>query len=385
MPPLNRVMILTAVLVGFFWSATANAIPAWARKYEMNCSACHIAFPQLNAQGRDFKLAGYRFGTEKDKAANQNISDFLEVGKYFPVSAVLVSRPYDKKDSGDKKNRALHEVELIVGGVIGQQFSGYLEMEAEDEEDFSPEVAPAVLTYNLMDEFNVQAVWGPAFWADPYGILGDHFRLTRGHVGAIDQKFGGADADGRFRSTRQNVGIYGRFAGKLFYNANWSGSADDAEGEDADIYSGSLAYDITDNFMIGGFGMSGSDSESGRDFTRVGVQAQADIYDARIQALYITADDDREVGSGEDSNDAISVQAFWTFRDDGLRPTFVPLVRYDTYESNDGDDSTDELTLNLAYYITQNVKVYVEYWDRFDAPTNAEEDSRWTLQIVAAF
>jgi len=41
--------------------------------------------------------------------------------------------------------------------------------------------------------------------------------------------------------------------------------------------------------------------------------------------------------------------------------------------------------LNLGYYFKQNIKGYVEYWDRFDAPTSAEEDDRLTLQIVAAF
>lgn len=382
---LNRTVVLSTLIVAFFWSGAANAIPAFARKYEMTCSACHTAYPQLNAQGRAFKLAGYRFGGEKDAEANTSISDFLEFDKYFPISAVLVSRPYDKRDSGNKKNRALHEVEVIVGGVIGKQFSGFFELEAEDENDFEPEISPAVLSYNYSDEFNVQLSYSPIFWADPYGILGDNFRMTRGHVGAIDQRFGGADAEGRIRSNRQNVGVYGRVAERLFYSATWSGSSDDAEGDDADIYSGSVAFDITENIMIGGFGLSGTDSVTDRDFSRVGVQAQADVSDLRIQGIYVAADDDREEAAGEDSNDALSLQAFWTFRGAGLRPTFVPLVRYDTYETNDGDDSFDEVTLNLTYYITQNVKAYVEYWDRFDAPTSDDEDYRWTIQIVAAF
>ena len=45
----------------------------------------------------------------------------------------------------------------------------------------------------------------------------------------------------------------------------------------------------------------------------------------------------------------------------------------------------DEITLTLARYITQNIKGYLEYWDRFDAPTPAQEDSRLTLQLHAAF
>ncbi len=41
--------------------------------------------------------------------------------------------------------------------------------------------------------------------------------------------------------------------------------------------------------------------------------------------------------------------------------------------------------MNLTYYFTQNIKAYVEYWDRFNAPTSAQEDDRITLQIIAAF
>ena len=58
---------------------------------------------------------------------------------------------------------------------------------------------------------------------------------------------------------------------------------------------------------------------------------------------------------------------------------------YDSYETNDGASDVGELTLNLTYYFNQNIKAYVEYWDRFDAPTAAQEDDRITVQIIAAF
>ncbi len=386
------VLSCTLTLLGLVWSASANAVPAFARKFDVNCNTCHRAYPELNAAGRQFKELGYRFpaGSSFEEDVTQEISDFLQLESHVPLSLILVSRPYDKKDSGQEKLRALHEVEIIAAGVLGEQWSGYFELEAEDETGFELELAPAVLNWNYSKEFNLQAVWGPTFWADPYGIVGDHFRLTRGHVGAIDQRFGGADDGGRFRSTRQNVGAYGRVvADRIFYNVNWSGLAEDAEGENASSLSGLVAFDITDNIMIGALAISGENKDENRDFSRTGVQFQADIGDARLQALYIDATDDRAAGDprgpGEDDNSAISLQASYVFVNNSLRPTWVPLIRYDSYETNDGADTFDELTLNLTYYITQNIKGYVEYWDRFDAPTPAQEDSRITLQFVAGF
>ena len=385
----QKYLIVAIAILGITWSTTSQAVPSFARKHELNCSACHTAYPQLNSTGREFKESGYRFRNAEETTDMQEISDFLQLEKHVPISAVLVSRPYDKKESGEVKVRALHEVEIIVAGNLATNWSGYFELEAEDETGFELELAPAVLSYNHSKEFNVQAVWGPTFWADSYGIIGDHFRLTRGHVGAIDQKFGEADAGGRFRAVRQNVGVFGRFADRFFYNVNYSGKAADAEGEEAAIVSGLFNVDITKNIMLGAFTMDGTDKDTDRDFNRTGVQFQADLADFRLQALFITASDDRDAldprGPGEDDNDAASLQAFYTFYDDSLRPTWVPLIRFDTYETNDGVDSFDEVTLNIGYYFTQNIKGYLEYWDRFDAPTTAQEDSRVTLQFVGAF
>jgi len=379
------------LVAGLIWTASANAVPSFARKYDMNCSGCHTAYPQLNSIGREFKETGYRFATDSAKGVNQEISDFLQLEKHVPMSGILISRPYDKKDSGDAKVRAIHEVEIILAGNIAKNWSGFFEMEAEDENDFEPEIGPAVLTYNHNQAFNVQAGWSPIFWADAYGILVDHFRLTRGHLGAIDQSFGGADGDSSLRALRQNIGVFGRVgAGRVFYNVNWSGDAKDAEGENASTISALVDFDITPNIMVGAFGMSGENENTGagmakRDYSRAGVQFQADVADARIQAIFVTASDDLASGIGDEDNDAFSIQGFWTFTDDTLRPTWVPLIRYDSYETNDGNDDFNELTFNLTYYFNQNIRAYVEYWDRFDAPTSAQEDDRLTLQIIAAF
>lgn len=39
---------------------TANAIPAFARKYHVRCFMCHTVFPRLNKLGYEFKRLGYR-------------------------------------------------------------------------------------------------------------------------------------------------------------------------------------------------------------------------------------------------------------------------------------------------------------------------------------
>jgi hypothetical protein len=62
-----RLALRTALTLAVLALTTrAEAIPAFARKYGMSCTACHLAWPILNPQGQLFRDNGYQFGTEKD-------------------------------------------------------------------------------------------------------------------------------------------------------------------------------------------------------------------------------------------------------------------------------------------------------------------------------
>jgi hypothetical protein len=56
-----------------------KAIPAFARKYGLPCSACHTAWPELNNFGQVFRDNGYQLGNERDSPIWQNPS-------YFPIT-----------------------------------------------------------------------------------------------------------------------------------------------------------------------------------------------------------------------------------------------------------------------------------------------------------
>lgn len=60
-------------------SIHVRAIPAFARKYGLPCSACHTAWPELNNFGQVFRDNGYQLGNERDSPIWQNPS-------YFPIT-----------------------------------------------------------------------------------------------------------------------------------------------------------------------------------------------------------------------------------------------------------------------------------------------------------
>ncbi|MEI6638384.1 MAG: hypothetical protein FDX02_06015 [Chlorobium sp.] len=58
-----------------FWSSESQAIPSWARKYNVSCYMCHSGFPQRNAVGEAFQNNGFRFpdATEAALTKQKNI------------------------------------------------------------------------------------------------------------------------------------------------------------------------------------------------------------------------------------------------------------------------------------------------------------------------
>lgn len=60
-------------------SEPSHAIPAFARKYGLPCSACHIGWPILNVFGQQFRDNGYQLGNDRDSPIYQNPA-------YWPIT-----------------------------------------------------------------------------------------------------------------------------------------------------------------------------------------------------------------------------------------------------------------------------------------------------------
>src|SRR6202789_3224120 len=67
------------VIIVLTCSQQANAIPAFARKYGLRCSACHESWPMLNYFGQKFKDNGYQLMNDRDAPIWQNPG-------YWPVT-----------------------------------------------------------------------------------------------------------------------------------------------------------------------------------------------------------------------------------------------------------------------------------------------------------
>ena len=109
-------LLLTFLVVGCFQNA--NAIPAFARKYGLRCSACHESWPMLNYFGQKFKDNGYQLMNDRDAPIWQNPS-------YWPVTFRMT--PIWHRVSEGKV-----EVDTYAGGAVSGATSKRIEASGFD-------------------------------------------------------------------------------------------------------------------------------------------------------------------------------------------------------------------------------------------------------------
>jgi hypothetical protein len=83
----------------------ANAIPAFARKYGLPCSACHTAWPMLNNFGQVFRDNGYQLMNDRDSPITRDAA-------YFPMTIRIT--PQWHRESSDHQ-----AIDSIQGGGTG--------------------------------------------------------------------------------------------------------------------------------------------------------------------------------------------------------------------------------------------------------------------------
>jgi hypothetical protein len=87
-------------------SSRAHAIPAYARKTGLRCSACHEAWPKLNNFGQTFKDNGYQIGNERD-------SPVYSSPQYWPISLRITPAWHSELNTAMATNQSASGVQPV--------------------------------------------------------------------------------------------------------------------------------------------------------------------------------------------------------------------------------------------------------------------------------
>src|SRR5713226_6145420 len=128
-------LVLIVLSIVLTCAQPAHALPAFARKYGLRCSACHESWPMLNYFGQKFKDNGYQLMNDRDAPIWQNPG-------YWPVTFRIVSMWHRVStgkvlvDSSAGPDSAITRIttsgfdisglEFHTGGTLEKNFSFYV-------------------------------------------------------------------------------------------------------------------------------------------------------------------------------------------------------------------------------------------------------------------
>ncbi|MBI5815612.1 MAG: hypothetical protein HZB29_08385 [Nitrospinae bacterium] len=121
----------------------AEAIPAFSKKYEVACSACHSSWPRLNDYGMKFKINGYQLPDSEDGGQTAKLNPgagnlFLDIGKANPPISMAMDGGItllqsEKALAGDRNNQFFCCVNGVsvtadMGGTVAPNIAYWLSL-----------------------------------------------------------------------------------------------------------------------------------------------------------------------------------------------------------------------------------------------------------------
>ena len=91
------------VIVIFTFGSPASAIPAFARKYSLRCTACHESWPVLNDFGRNFRDNGYQLRLGRDDTVTADPG-------YWPVAVHITPQYLYTKTTNQATDQGVKDI-----------------------------------------------------------------------------------------------------------------------------------------------------------------------------------------------------------------------------------------------------------------------------------
>ena len=371
-----------------------RTIPAWARKYNMNCSGCHYpTVPRLNAQGLAFKWAGYRMPDEIGKNAEvKKIEEYL--------SARLITRyVYTKTEgqSADTNTFIVPSASIFAGGGLGTNYGAFVEFER------TPDAAVDLIG-------QVIGVWGKEKGFGGVRVGQGHM-IVGGAVAGFDRPTGILAPLALDEQTTPGVPF--RFAGDVagieaFYVFGGinrtsvqfvNGLAEGGEGMETATTTTTHDLVVTNQLMlddlganlaaVGYFGsISGLDTAQANlksRYYRLGVSANKFVGGFEGQAGYVYSNDSRlPIGATSTfTSSTLSGNGYWLYGGYTVKPSYWTV--YGRYEFLDPDRSLRDnasrrvvLGSVLPVNVPEYLRIGLEYFR--DTPQGADTPRRQGLR-----
>jgi hypothetical protein len=255
----------------FLWitlSSTALAIPAFARRYKLSCSTCHMPFPRLKDYGDDY--AGNGFVLEEEESERDYISagdDILWLQRDFPVAVRFDAYAlYDDDKVVENDLQSPWGLKLMTGGSVFKNVGYYLYFYMSERGEVAG-IEDAYLHFNNLFDSNLDIMVGQFQTSDP--LMKRELRLTFEDYNIYKTKIAGSNTDLAY--DRGVMVVYGidqtstDITG-MVVNGNGKAEAGADKSFDQDNYKNigfRVSQAVGDLFSIGGFYYQGKETLQG--------------------------------------------------------------------------------------------------------------------------
>ncbi len=135
-------IMFAAFMAPLLWPTPAEAIPAFARKHDLSCTACHTKPPRLNDFGEAFHMAGFRIPAVDDGERHRK----RQIGRIWSETDLLNSLALRARgdllvgtDGAAAGNDALdiaslRSAELYLAGTLTDGISYFFTLEGNGED-----------------------------------------------------------------------------------------------------------------------------------------------------------------------------------------------------------------------------------------------------------
>ena len=127
MKRITTAAFIMSLLVTLIPQNTAEAIPAFARKYKFTCTTCHSPFPRLKEYGEDFAGNGFEEKEEPTRYFYDTGDDNLLLQRELPVAIRLDAYGQVTKDEDETGSdlKSPYGLKLLSGGRVAKNIGYY--------------------------------------------------------------------------------------------------------------------------------------------------------------------------------------------------------------------------------------------------------------------
>lgn len=165
---LYQIAIMAAILI-IIVPDNCDAIPAFARKYQISCQVCHSpALPRLKAFGEEFATAGFRMTQYESpryfiNTGDEKLSLFRELPLAIRFDGFVT---YNFNDAGQADFGTPFVLKILSGGEISDKLSYYFYFLLNERGSIAG-IEDAFLSYNDLLGTGINVVLGQFQASDP--------------------------------------------------------------------------------------------------------------------------------------------------------------------------------------------------------------------------